>query len=142
MSLAPLLAADPEIRLHALAAIAAFALGAVQLVRPKGTPSHRALGWAWVALMAAVALSSIFVNTTCTFGPFSWIHLLTLLTLISLPYGVIAARRHNVRGHAITMITLFVGALVIAGGFTFVPGRIMHDVAFGGDSHHPRCFPK
>ncbi len=30
-----------------------------------------------------------------------------------------------------TMISLFVGALVIAGIFTFVPGRIMHDVAFG-----------
>jgi hypothetical protein len=40
------------------------------------------------------------------------------------------------------MISLYVGALVIAGGFTFVPGRIMHDVAFGGASQHPRCFPR
>jgi hypothetical protein len=29
------------------------------------------------------------------------------------------------------MIMIFVGALVIAGLFTFVPGRIMHAVFFG-----------
>jgi uncharacterized membrane protein len=29
------------------------------------------------------------------------------------------------------MIAIFAGALVIAGFFTFVPGRIMHAVAFG-----------
>jgi uncharacterized membrane protein len=29
------------------------------------------------------------------------------------------------------MILIFVGALVIAGLFTFVPGRIMHAVFFG-----------
>ena len=29
------------------------------------------------------------------------------------------------------MISIFFGALVIAGLFTFVPGRIMHAVVFG-----------
>jgi uncharacterized membrane protein len=29
------------------------------------------------------------------------------------------------------MTSLFMGALVIAGVFTFLPGRIMHAVAFG-----------
>ena len=29
------------------------------------------------------------------------------------------------------MISIFVGALVIAGLFTLVPGRIMHAVVFG-----------
>ena len=29
------------------------------------------------------------------------------------------------------MIGLFTGALVIAGVFTFLPGRIMHEVVFG-----------
>ena len=36
MSLAPLLAAAPEIQLHAFAALAAFVLGGVQLAAPKG----------------------------------------------------------------------------------------------------------
>ena len=30
------------------------------------------------------------------------------------------------------MIGLYLGALLIAGLFTFVPGRIMHKVLFGG----------
>ena len=30
------------------------------------------------------------------------------------------------------MLSLFFGALVIAGIFTLVPGRIMHSVVFGG----------
>jgi uncharacterized membrane protein len=29
------------------------------------------------------------------------------------------------------MTLMFIGALVIAGAFTFMPGRIMHQVAFG-----------
>jgi uncharacterized membrane protein len=142
MSLTPLLDAALEIRIHAVAAIAAFLLGVFQFASVKGAPAHRAFGWLWVALMAAVALSSLFVNTTCTFGPFSGIHLLTLVTLVTLPFAVLAARRHQVSRHATMMISLFAGALVIAGGYTFVPGRIMHDVAFGGASHHARCFPK
>ena len=42
-----------------------------------------------------------------------------------------AARRHNVRRHKITMISIFAGAPVVAGLFTLVPGRIMHSVIFG-----------
>jgi uncharacterized membrane protein len=30
------------------------------------------------------------------------------------------------------MISLFAGALVVAGAFTLLPGRIMHRVVFGG----------
>ena len=142
MSLTPLLAADPEIRIHALAAVAAFLLGAFQFASVKGARAHRIVGWLWVALMGLVALSSLFVNTTCTFGPFSWIHLLTLLTLTTLPLAVLAARRHQVPRHATMMISLYTGALIIAGAFTFAPGRIMHDVAFGGASQHLRCFPR
>ena len=45
--------------------------------------------------------------------------------------GVWAARTGNVRRHKMTMIGIFFGALVIAGLFTFLPGRIMHAVVFG-----------
>jgi len=43
MSLAPLLNAAPAIPVHALAAMAAFALGVVQLAAPKGTLPHRTI---------------------------------------------------------------------------------------------------
>ena len=44
---------------------------------------------------------------------------------------VLHARRHNVSGHKKAMISIFFGALVVAGLFTFLPGRIMHAVVFG-----------
>ena len=130
MTLAPLLAASPAIQIHAFVALAAFALGAVQLAAPKGTIPHRLFGWLWAALMLAVVLSSFFIHTIRLWEPFSPIHLLSLFTLAILPLAVWWARQHNVR-HRRAMVSLFVGALLIAGIFTFLPGRIMHAVVFG-----------
>lgn len=132
MTLAPLLAASGAIILHAFAALAAFALGLVQLLAPKGTAAHRALGWVWAALMATVAGSSFWIHTIRTFGPFSAIHALSLFTLATLPVALLHARRHRVAQHRFAMLALFTGALVIAGAFTLYPGRIMHRVVFGG----------
>jgi uncharacterized membrane protein len=131
MSLAPLLDAVPPIPVHAFAAMAAFALGVVQLAAPKGTLPHRTLGWIWVALMAVVAISAFWIHQLRILGPFSPIHLLSIYVPIMLVVGVLAARRHNVQRHRRTMIGLFAGALIIAGLFTLMPGRVMHAVVFG-----------
>jgi uncharacterized membrane protein len=131
MTLAPLIAAPAVIQVHAFAAMAAFALGAVQLAAPKGTVPHRFVGWLWLSLMLAVVISSFFIHRIRLWGPWSPIHLLSLFTLITLPIAVLYARRRNVRQHQLAMISLFVGALVIAGAFTLLPGRIMHAVVFG-----------
>jgi uncharacterized membrane protein len=142
MSLDPLYFAPFEIESHAFVAMAAFALGLIQLAAPKGTLPHKIMGWSWVVLMTVVAVSSLFINTICSFGPFSAIHLLTLITLVGLFMGVRHARRDNIKAHAQAMMSLFIGSLVIAGAFTFLPGRIMHDVAFGTHSTHERCWPQ
>ncbi len=131
MSLAPLLAASPVIQIHAFAAMAAFLLGAIQLVAPKGTIPHRTFGWAWVVLMLTVSISSMFINQIRTFGPFSPIHLLSVFVIVAAPFAAFAARKHNVRRHSIWMGALFLFALIVAGIFTFWPGRIMHAVVFG-----------
>jgi uncharacterized membrane protein len=131
MSLAPLLEAPGTIPLHAFAAIAAFVLGIVQFAAPKGTLPHRTLGWIWVALMAAVAISSFWIHQIRLLGPFSPIHLLSIFTPIMLMLAVLHARRHNVNGHKKAMTTIFFGALIIAGAFTFMPGRVMHAVVIG-----------
>jgi uncharacterized membrane protein len=132
MSLSPLLNAPPLIVVHATAALAAFALGVVQLARAKGTGSHRSFGWTWIPLMVTVALSSLWIHTIRQFGPFSLIHALSLFTLTALPVAALHARRHRVAAHRKAMMSLFVGALVIAGAFTLLPGRVMHEVMFGG----------
>jgi uncharacterized membrane protein len=131
MTLAPLLEAEPAIPLHTFAAMAAFALGLVQFAAPKGTLPHRTIGWIWVALMAGVAISSFWINQLRLVGPFSPIHLLSIYTLVMLPLAVWRAHSHRVGEHRRAMTWLFAGALVIAGLFTLLPGRIMHAVVFG-----------
>jgi uncharacterized membrane protein len=131
MSLAPLFAEHALIQLHAFAAMAAFVLGIVQFAGPKGTIPHRTVGAIWVLLMLTVAISSLWIHERRLWGPWSPIHLLSILTLIMLPLGVWYAHTHRVTGHKLTMISIFIGALVIAGLFTLVPGRIMNAVAFG-----------
>jgi uncharacterized membrane protein len=49
-----------------------------------------------------------------------------------LPIAVWRAHRHEVARHRRAMLALFAGALLIAGLFTFLPGRIMHAVLLGG----------
>jgi uncharacterized membrane protein len=132
MSLAPLLDAAPAIPLHAFSAMAAFALGIVQFAAPKGTLPHRTLGWVWVLLMASVAVSSLWIHQLRLLGPWSPIHLLSIFTLVMLPLAVWRAHTHRVADHRRIMILLFTGALVVAGLFTLLPGRIMHAVVFGG----------
>src|SRR6202162_5140943 len=131
MSLAPLLDAAPAIPLHAFAAMTAFVLGLVQFAAPKGTLPHRSIGWIWVLLMASVAISSFWIHQIRLFGPWSPIHLLSIFTLTMLPFGVWVAHRHRVIDHRRIMISIFTGALVIAGLFTLLPGRIMRAVVFG-----------
>jgi uncharacterized membrane protein len=131
MSLRPLLDAAPAVQIHAFAAMVAFALGVVQLAAPKGTLPHRTIGWIWVVAMVLVAGTSFWIHDLRMWGPWSPIHLLSIFTLVTLPLAVFAARRHQVARHRQAMIAIFTGALVIAGLFTFVPGRIMHAVVFG-----------
>ena len=131
MNLAPLLDAAPAIPLHALAAMSAFVLGLVQFAAPKGTLPHRTLGWIWVLLMASVAVSSFWIHQIRLIGPWSPIHLLSIFTLTVLPLAVWCAHQHRVTDHRRIMIALFSGALVVAGLFTLLPGRIMHAVVLG-----------
>ena len=133
MNLAPLTNAPFAIQLHAYAALAAFVLGIVQLAGVKGTSRHRALGYAWVGLMLTVAISSFWIHgeNLRIWGTWSPIHLLSILVLLMLPSAIYFARIHRVRGHKLTMLGIFSGALVVAGLFTLVPGRIMHGVVFG-----------
>jgi uncharacterized membrane protein len=131
VTLAPLLNATPAIQVHAFAAITAFALGLVQLASPKGTFPHRTLGFVWVALMLIVCISAFFIHQIRMWGQWSPIHLLAVFTLVMLPLAVLAAHRHDVQQHRRAMLGLFAGALLIAGIFTFYPGRIMYEVVFG-----------
>ncbi|MDB5432167.1 MAG: hypothetical protein JWP35_3283 [Caulobacter sp.] len=124
-----LLGQPAVLQAHVLAAITAFTLGVAMFASRKGARFHRAAGWVWVILMAVVAGSSLAI-TAINPGHFSLIHLLSALTLLTLPLAVIAARRHRVADHRRRMTGLFLGGMIFAGAFTFLPGRLMWMIFF------------
>ena len=76
--------------------------------------------------MVTVAATSFFIHDLRIWERWSPIHLLSIFTLATLPLAIVHARRHRVERHRNAMISIFIGALVVAGLFTLLPGRIMH----------------
>ncbi len=62
---------------------------------------------------------------------FGYLHLLSLLVLRTVPLAYIAAKRGNIKAHKRHMIGMYIGALLLAGSFTVMPGRLMHIWFFG-----------
>ncbi len=84
---------------HATAAGLGLLLGAYQLLRRvKGDRRHRVAGWVWVLAMTYVATSSFGIRELAG-GRFSLLHALSVVTLVSLVLGILAARRGDVRRH-------------------------------------------
>jgi uncharacterized membrane protein len=135
MTLAPLLAAPLAVKIHVAAVLPAFLLGTWQIfLSAKGARPHRAVGYLYLGLMTVTAITSLFIHMVMPGGPFwgfSPVHLFIPLTLYGVVGGLYYAHRGDIVRHKRVMIRTYVGALLIAGGFTLVPGRIMHAVLFG-----------
>lgn len=134
MTIDPLLSAPLAVQLHASTALAAAVMGAVILFRPKGTPLHRWLCRAWAVLMLVTATSALFINEIRLIGPFSPIHLFSILTYFWLVQGIWHIRHGNVAAHRFVMQSLYLNALGLAGAFTLLPGRRMNQLLFGPDA--------
>lgn len=126
-SIEPLLATTLAIKIHISGALIALVVGVILLAAPKGLRFHRILGWTWVLAMSVTAVSSFFI-TGLMGSSYSPIHALSAWTLIGLPFGIAAIRRRDIRQHRHTMTGMFVGGLIIAGLFSFLPGRLMWSI--------------
>ncbi len=111
----------PVIYAHLAAALLALPLGAVMLARTKGDATHRLLGRTWAALMAFVAVSSFWIPR---FGQVSWIHILSLVTLVSLTIAIWRIRAGDRRSHIRFMTGAYLG---LCGAFigAITPGRLL-----------------
>ena len=127
-----LFAEAPPIPLHALAALLAVILGGIQLAMKKGTRLHKALGWIWTVIMAIVAITSFFIHEIKLWGQYSPVHLLSLWTLISLGLAIYFAKTGKIKRHKQVMVALYGFGLILTGFFTMMPGRVMHQIIFGG----------
>ncbi len=135
MTLEPLLHAPLAVQIHVVTVVPAALIGTWQIfISRKGAWLHRAFGYLYLTLMSVTALTTLWIHQLMPNGPFyglSPIHLLIPLTLFGVYGAIHGARNHNIPLHRRAMLSLYIGAILIAGGFTFVPGRIMHAVVFG-----------
>ena len=122
---------------HATLASLAVPLGLFIFLTKKGTKQHKMLGRIWVIFLIIVSLTAIFIQTINP-GQYSWIHLLIPFTLVSLIYSIWNIKKYKKTkierykySHMYSMIGVYVGALLIAGAFTLMPGRFFHHILFG-----------
>ena len=125
------------IYIHATLALLAVPLGLYIFLTKKGTKQHRMLGRIWVIFLIIVSLTAIFIQTINPWQ-YSWIHLLIHFTLVSLIYSIWNIKKYKKTkierykySHMYSMIGVYVGALLIAGAFTLMPGRFFHEILFG-----------
>ncbi len=114
---------------HLATVLPAFAIGTYMMIARKGDRFHRLLGKGYMLLMLTTAIITLFMPALV--GPrllnhFGFIHLFSVLAIWSVPSAYVAARKHDIKSHRSSMIGLYVGGLIIAGGFAFMPGRLLH----------------
>ncbi|MEM6766990.1 MAG: DUF2306 domain-containing protein [Bacteroidota bacterium] len=108
-------------------------LGATSLLIKKGTPIHRNLGKVYMLLMLFTALVTLFMPALVgprLFDHFGWIHSFSFLTIWTVPTAYLAIKKGRVGAHRRKMVLLYIGAILIAGGFTLAPGRYLHELLF------------
>jgi uncharacterized membrane protein len=132
MTFAPLFDAPAIIQLHVATALLSVVLGPVAILRRSRDIVHRTAGRVWVVSMAITAGSSFWISETRMIGPFSIIHVLSVVTLFGLVNAFRAIRAGDVARHGATMRALYAQALMLAGAFTFFPGRRMREAIFPG----------
>lgn len=128
VTLAPLFEAPLYIQLHAGSALIALGLGPVALYRKRRDRIHKVAGYVWVLAMATVALSSFWITGFGVVGPFSPLHLLSVLVLWSLYEAMRHVFAGNIAAHQQVMRNLYWRGVMIAGLFNFLPGRITNRV--------------
>ncbi len=125
---------DWVVVVHLFTILPAASLGAWLFLAKKGSPLHRKLGKIYMVLMGFTALWTLFLPAhvgPTLFGHFGGLHALSLLTAWTVPTAWKAARNGQIRKHKSAMIQLYVGGILVAGGFAlFSEGRLLHTMLF------------
>jgi uncharacterized membrane protein len=119
-------------KLHLATAILALAAGAWVVLRPKGTTTHRRVGWVYAASMLIMNVTALLIyRLTGTFGPFHFAALVSLATLIA---GIIPVWRRRpgnwIEQHYYWMAYSYLG--LVAAAFAETATRVPAVQAFAG----------
>lgn len=128
---------SPLIAIHLFSALTTLVLGPMALwarlghtIRPR---LHRGMGYAWVTCMLATAFSALFIHNfqRPNIAGYTPIHLLIVVTLISLYAAFRYLLRGNIPGHRRVMQRLYLAACIVAGLFTLMPHRYLGQLVWG-----------
>ena len=115
----------PLLLSHVFAALTSVVLGGYQLWRrPRGDARHRLLGRTWAVLLLWTAVTSFWIRDIND-GAFSWLHVLSVVTLVTVTLGVVNARRGNIQAHRGNMVGSWLGAVGAMLAATAIPGRMI-----------------
>lgn len=126
----------PLIAVHMTAALTAIAIGPVALWARKGATQrpklHRAFGYAWVTVMLATAVTAIFIRdySLPNVAGVTPIHIFIPMTFYFLFRAFQRLAHGNITGHRKAMQRLYIGACLVAGGFTLLPNRYLGNLVF------------
>jgi uncharacterized membrane protein len=131
----PLFHAPLAVKLHVATLVPAFAIGTwLIFFSRKGKRWHRVLGVAFLSLMTATAIITLFIHLRRPDSPvfgLSPTHLFVPWVLFWVYGAVTTVRRGDIKGHRIAILGLYIGALVINGlDNIFVVHGITHDIVF------------
>lgn len=112
---------------HLASALLALSLGPLNLLRRRRDRTHRLLGRTWVAAMLVTCLTSFGLHGPG--GGYSWLHGLSVFTIVTVTLGVVAIRRGNRRGHVGNMVGSLIGIWIAFLFAAFVPTRTISQVA-------------
>lgn len=111
----------PVITLHALAATYVLVLGPLQILRRRRDLAHRLVGVTWVAAILTVCISSFWITP----DGFTWLHGLSIWTLVCMVAAILGIRAGNVRVHRGFMIGSYLGTLIAFAFAALVPARLI-----------------
>lgn len=121
----------PLIAVHMTCAVLGVAIGPAALWARLGAVQrprlHRAFGYAWVTLMTVAALSAIFIRDTSipNVAGYTPIHLLVPFVLVNFYAAFRALAQSRIAAHRRFMQGTYIGACLVAGLFTLIPGRYL-----------------
>jgi uncharacterized membrane protein len=126
---AELASLPPAVIVHVVAAVSALLVGPLALWAPKTSRWHRGAGHAWVTLMAVTVISSLFIFnfSGLNLAGFTPIHLLVPVTVGGIVLAFRALAMGRIAAHRQAMRSVYLGACVVAGLFTLMPGRYLGD---------------
>jgi len=111
----------PVITLHAVAATYVLLLGPLQILRRRRDLAHRIVGLSWLTAMVTVCLSSFWIAP----DGFSWLHGLSIWTLVCMAAAIAGIRRGSVPVHRGFMVGSYLGTLTAFAFAALIPARLI-----------------